>query len=115
SIAEYAAPIRERNKGNADLGIYVQDQWRGIPRVTLNLGLRFDYFNAEAPAQSAPAGYFVGARDFAPVKDVPNWKNFNPRLCATWDVLGNGRTALKVSLGRYNGPLGTGMATVADG
>jgi hypothetical protein len=37
---------------------------------------------------------------------VPNWKNVNPRFAASYDLLGNSRTALKVSFGRYNGPTG---------
>ncbi len=33
--------------------------------------------------------------------DVPNWTDLNPRLGASYDLFGNGQTALKVSLGRY--------------
>ena len=48
-------PIDESiEKMNADLGVFVQDAWT-IDRLTLNVGGRFDYFNAEVPALSAPA------------------------------------------------------------
>jgi hypothetical protein len=78
----------------------VQDQW-ALRTLTLNLGLRYDGFSAVAIAQSFAAGYWVGARDFPEVRDVPNWKNINPRMGASYDVFGNARTLLKGSMGRY--------------
>ena len=39
--------------------------------------------------------------DFAQVDDVPNWKNTSPRLGASYDLFGNGKTAVKASIGRY--------------
>jgi hypothetical protein len=112
-ITQYAYPINLRDKLKADLGIYAQDQWT-IKRLTLNLGLRFDYFNTYAPAQHADAGPFVPERNFAPVYDIPNWKTLNPRFGASYNLFGNGRTALKGSLGRYNGVLGVGTFVVAE-
>ena len=41
--------------------------------------------------------------------------NVNPRFGASYDLFGDGRTALKASIGRYNGPLGMGIANVASG
>ena len=80
-----------------------------MQRLTLNLGLRFDYFNVYVPAQHAPAGRYVDARDFAAVRDVPNWKDLNPRLGVAYDLFGNGRTALKASLSRYVTVAGTNV------
>ena len=40
-----------------------------IRRLTLNYGVRFDYFNGYVPEQHVPAVRFVGARDFAAVQN----------------------------------------------
>ena len=53
SIVQWAGPNHTENKIKLDLGLYAQDQWT-LKRLTLNLGLRFDYFNA-LRAGAAPA------------------------------------------------------------
>ena len=78
TIQQLATPYLVRVRTRAELGIFAQDQWT-LQRLTLNLGLRFDYFNGYVPAQQTPAARFVGARSFAEVRDVPNWKDLNPR------------------------------------
>ena len=55
SLTQYATPLLDEERLKASLGIYVQDQWT-IKRLTLNLGLRFDYLNAGVPATDLPAG-----------------------------------------------------------
>src|SRR5262249_9651959 len=68
---------------------------------TLNLGVRFDSINAYAPAQTRPAGKYVPAITFPEQDDMPNWKNIHPRLGGAYDLFGNGKTAIKASVGRY--------------
>ena len=96
------APSQELNRTNADLGIYAQDQWV-VDRMTMNLGVRFDYFNGGVPPQTVTAGMFVTERQFPEVTNKPNWTDINPRLGMSYDLFGDGRTALKASLGRYVG------------
>ena len=100
-ITQYATPWLRKNR-NRDLALYAQDQW-AIGRLTLNYGLRFDYFYGWIPAQhvdATPNGW-VPARDFAEVKATPSWTDLDPRGGAVYDLFGDGRTALKVTLGRY--------------
>ena len=99
-VIQYATPYIRKQRMRADLALFAQDRWT-IKRLTLNYGLRFDYFNGYVPEQSTPASTFVPARQFAAVHDVPSWKDLNPRLGASYDLFGNGRTALRMSLGRY--------------
>ncbi len=98
-ITEIALPTHQRDDLSG-LGLYAQDQWT-IKRLTLDLGVRYDYFHGWVPAQTRPAGFFTPAYSFDMVDNVPNWKDVTPRIGAAYDLVGNGRTALKVSLGRY--------------
>ena len=101
-ITQRATPYEIRNRTKADFGLFAQDQW-AVKRLTLNYGVRFDYFNGYTPAQRVEAGRFMAARDYPEVSDVPNWKDLNPRVGGSYDLFGTGQTALKASLGRYSG------------
>jgi hypothetical protein len=100
SVRIHSVPFGTQDNSR-DIGAYVQDQWT-VRKLTLNVGVRYGDFDASIPAQFLPAGPFVGERSFDPVEHTPSWKNLNPRLGAAYDVFGNGRTALKGSLGRYS-------------
>ena len=47
-------------------------------------------------------------KSFDEVRNNPLWKNWAPRVAGTYDLFGNGKTALKVSWGRYLDQIGTG-------
>jgi outer membrane receptor for Fe3+-dicitrate len=89
------------NEEGTNLGIYVQDSWT-LGRLTLNPGLRFERFQMSIPAQSAGAGRWVPARDFAAQNDIVDWKSLSPRLGFAFDLTGDGRTAIKGGVSRYD-------------
>ena len=95
-----STPYEELERLNAELGLYVQDSWT-LERWTLNLGARFDYLNSSVPAQNASGGTWVGPRSFEALHDVPNWRDFWPRVGVVYDLFGNGKTAIKATLSRY--------------
>src|SRR6185503_12740954 len=72
-------------------------------RLTLNLGMRADFLNAQVDEQSLPAGPLIAARTFDAIRNVPNWRDVSPRLGAAYDLFGTGKTAIKATLGRYVG------------
>jgi len=92
-------PLDWTDRLNADLGIYAQDAWT-LRRMTINAGLRWEYFNSEVSASSAPAGRFTPARSFDRIP-MPVWKDFAPRFGIVYDLFGNAKTALKAGFNRY--------------
>jgi hypothetical protein len=109
SITEWASPQQVENRTRLNLGAFVQDKW-AIHRLSLNYGLRFDYFNAYVPAQTRPGGFFVPSLSFSEIDHVGDFKDITPRLGAAYDLVGNGKTAIKASVGRYVASLGAGFA-----
>jgi carboxypeptidase family protein len=83
-----------------DVAVYAQDQWT-VGRLTLNVGLRYTDAKARTPEQVLGAGFFVPERRFAPVDNVPHYRNLSPRVGFAYDLFGAGRTAVKASLGHY--------------
>jgi hypothetical protein len=84
--------------------LYAQDQWtRG--RLTLQGGLRFEHLGAEFPDQQIGPNRFIPvAINFSARDSGVGVKDIMPRVGAAYDLFGNGRTAVKVSLGRYVTP-----------
>jgi Carboxypeptidase regulatory-like domain len=84
--------------------LYAQDQWtRG--RLTLQGGVRFEHLSAEFPDQQiGPNLYIPVPITFAARDSGVGVKDIMPRMGAAYDLFGNGRTAVKVSVGRYVTP-----------
>src|SRR5262245_66222808 len=83
------------------MGLFLQDKWT-LSRLTLNLGVRYDFFESYATEGD------LGPVPLAPTRSVhfdqtpiANWKDVVPRLGAPYDVLGKGRPAVNAGLAKY--------------
>ena len=113
SVIVYNTPTRLYDLMNADLGVYIQDSWT-LKRLTINPGLRWEYFNSAIQAKAVEAGRFVPARSFGETPDVPNWNNIAPRFSMVYDLTGDAKTALKGSINKYNRSYTTDYANRYD-
>ena len=88
---------------------FVQDDWRITPRLTVNLGLRYEYdkspvernnyiggFNPSVNPLTQSAVQQVGPGEPLPMF-TPDKKGIMPRLGVAWDVKGNGKTVVRAS------------------
>ncbi|MEW6455233.1 MAG: TonB-dependent receptor [Acidobacteriota bacterium] len=80
---------------------FIQDNWALTKRLVLNLGLRWDAYENYIPEQFSPAGRFAPERKFREIRNVINWSDIAPRIGASYDLTGDGKTALKALFGRY--------------
>ena len=100
SVRLVNTPSGHKESGT-NLGIYVQDSWT-LGRVTINPGIRFERFQMSIPEQSAGAGRWVPERHFAAQENIVDWKSVSPRFGFAWDLTGDGRTAVKGGISRYD-------------
>jgi hypothetical protein len=107
------SPVTARERLNADFGLFAQDKWT-MRRLTITPGFRFDYLNASLPDQTAPAGRFVPERSAPSTPCLPCWKDWSVRLGGSYDLFGNGKTALKASVGKYLASMALGRAESAN-
>ena len=106
-LTEFADPRASTTLHN-DVGAFVQDRWT-VKRLTLSGGLRFDYYHTFFPDQTLGPVTFAPTRNISfPAADGANLKDFTWRMGAAYDVFGNGKTAVKVSLNRYLNAMNTG-------
>src|SRR4051812_4497788 len=89
------------NKVTSEGGTFVQDRWT-MGRLTASAGLRFDWFFSENPQFHLGPSLLTPNRNYdVPKFQTTRYKDWTPKVAAAYDLFGNGRTALKVNVGKY--------------
>jgi hypothetical protein len=100
-LTQFLRPELNRGVIGRELGIYAQDQIT-IGRLSTHVGVRYDHLDTHFPETRLGPTRFAPTRDIlVPRKDQLAWRDLSPRLSASYDLFGNGRTAVKGILNKY--------------
>jgi hypothetical protein len=111
-----ASTLSPRNLRQNIFGLYLQDDWRWKPNLTLNLGLRYETSTVPTETNGKTAnlrnisdplpvcGRVVpgGCSSAGPFFSNPTLYNFEPRIGFAWDPLRNGKTAVRGGIGLFD-------------
>ncbi len=102
-ITETALPLNIRRRVRYD-ALYAQEQWTQ-GRMTLQGALRFDHAWSYFDEQTiGPSNYLPISTSFPVTEGVAGYKDLSPRGGLAYDLFGNGKTSVKVNVGKYLEP-----------
>ena len=84
---------------------FAQDSWRTTDKLTLELGLRYDFYSVVKERNGLAKPFFVEDNAFATDVDNfynPDKNNFSPRLSAAYQI--DGKTVVRAGFGLFYGP-----------
>ncbi len=93
------------NYKSKQIALFVQDDWRAGDRLTVNLGLRYD-FDTNLRNNDFYAGVidnpnYAGIERFISKDRGNDYNNLQPRGGITWDARGNGSLVVRGGVGMY--------------
>ena len=88
-----------------DYNAFIQDTWRVNDRMTVNLGLRYEYQRLPQPADTSVRGVaFTGNPNYPETQRFNQDKNnWGPRVGFTYDIDGSHKTVIRAGWGLYYG------------
>jgi hypothetical protein len=104
--ALYTAGDLLRHLSNQAVGLFVQDDWRIRPRLTINLGLRYELNTVFKESNNLignfdpSLGLVQSGKQIGSVFNGDH-NNFAPRLSLAWDISGNGKTVIRAGGGVF--------------
>lgn len=108
-MCSYQIGVQNGNVGttNWENAVFAQDDWKVSDRVTLNLGVRYEYLSNPAERHGRQSNFDLttgrlvlasGSNDSLTNTDKTN---FSPRLGLAWDINGNGRSVIRGGYGIF--------------
>ena len=102
---------------DSDWDFYGQDDWKVTRRLTLNLGLRYDYNTTWREAENRLQNFDVATQSFLPASQAPYHapgKDFAPRVGLSYDPFGKGKTVIHAYTGMFYNPMHFGFNLVTN-
>jgi hypothetical protein len=110
---QFAAGEASHDQTFHQLAFYAQDDWRVTPKLTLNLGLRWDANIGNLPDQTTnrtmevlrqlddPRARAIAGDAGKLARTTPSWTEFQPRIGFAYDFAGDGRTVVRGGYGIF--------------